>query len=67
VEAGKSQMNNRALSGSHSKKKGSKEGHDMAHRQSSFTGQGPPLREVVPCHGHKGPREGRSHCSYIEL
>lgn len=63
MEAGKSRMNNRSLSGSHSKKRR----HGMAHRRSSFTGQGPLLGKAVPCHGHRGPREGRPHCSNSEL
>lgn len=63
VEAGKSHMNNRALSGSHSKKRR----HGMAHRKSSFTGQGPPLGKAVPYDGHRGPREGRPHCFNSKL
>lgn len=67
VEAGKSLMSDRALSGNHGKKTASKEGHGMAHRRANFTEQGPPLGEAVPCHGHRAPREGRPHCSDSKL
>lgn len=39
----------------------------MAHRRSSFTGEGPLLGEAVPYHEHRGPRERRPHCSDREL